>query len=117
MTILQIVQPISARLGLRTGKERAQLVPRPVGTVLVDVLCALARSGKDVRQVHQGVDGCVLECVLPADWRAAGGGEMVVTIERACGGTAVRAVTKVRGQLVDWGRSREALNQIFARLA
>jgi hypothetical protein len=111
-----LLQPLYSRMGFKTSKERAQLVPQPIGLVLAVVLCRLARGGYPVRRVHQGTDGCVLECVLPADYRASGGGELIVTVERAEGGTGVRAVTNIRGQLIDWGKSREALDQIFINL-
>jgi hypothetical protein len=114
--VMLLAKPIALRMGFRTGKERAQLVSRPIGWVLADVLCLLARSGYPVLQVQQGTDGCVLECVLPSDLRAHSG-EMVITVERTSGGTAVRAVTNIPGQLIDWGKSRQALDQIFADLA
>jgi hypothetical protein len=59
----------------------------------------------------------VLECVLQPDWRASNGGEMVITVERNGGGTGVRAATNIPGQRYDWGKSRQALDQIFAHLA
>jgi hypothetical protein len=91
-----IAKPIALRMGFRTGKERTQLVSRPIGWVLADLLCLLARSGYPVLQVQQGTDGCVLECVLPSDLRAHSG-EMIITVERTSGGTAVRGVTNIPG--------------------
>jgi hypothetical protein len=60
--------------------------------------------------------GCLLQCILPPDWRNSGGGEMVIIVERVSGGTGVRAATNIPGQLYDWGKSRRALDQIFTHL-
>jgi hypothetical protein len=115
-TVVQIASPIYARMGIKTGKERAQAVARPVGWVLADVLCLLALNGYTVKSVHQGSDGCVLECALPSDWRSLAGGEIVVTVERYGTGAGVKAVTNIPGQVYDWGKSKQALDRIFSGL-
>ena len=115
-TVVEIVSPIYARKGIKTGKERAQAVAKPIGWVLADVLCLLALNGYTVKNVHQGTDGCVLECALPSDWRSFAGGEIVVTVERYGTGAGVKAVTNIPGQLYDWGKSKQALDRIFSGL-
>jgi hypothetical protein len=111
-TVVEIASPIYAKLGMKTGKERAQAVAGPIGRVLADVLCLLALNGYTVKGVHQGSDGCVLECALPSDWRAFAG-KIVVTVERHGTGTLVKAATSIPGQLYDWGKSKQALDRIF----
>jgi len=115
-TVVEIISPIYARKGIKTGKERAQAVAKPVGWVLADVLCLLALNGYTVRTVHQGSDGCVLECDLPSDWRSFAGGQILVTVERYGTGAGVKAVTNIPGQLYDWGKSKQALDRIFSGL-
>jgi hypothetical protein len=114
-TVASIAGPMYARMGVRTGQTRSQTYARPIGRLLADVLCALAANGYGVTQVQQGTDGCILQCSLPSDWRSWAG-EMVVDVERAPGGASVRAATKIPGQLYDWGKSKQALERIFARL-
>ena len=111
-----VAAPVYARLGVRTGKARAQTFHRPVGRVLADVLCFLAASGHGVKRVQQGEDGCVLECALPSDWRSFAG-ELAVTVERSAVGANVQAATKISGQLYDWGKSRQVLDRLFRDLA
>ena len=114
-TVASIAGPIYARMGVRTGQTRTQTYPRPIGRLLTDVLCALAANGYGVTQVQQGTDGCILQCSLPSDWRSFAG-EMVVDVQRAPGGASVRAATTIPGQVYDWGKSKQALERVFARL-
>jgi hypothetical protein len=114
-TVASIAVPIYVRLGVRTGKQRSELIGRPTGKVLVAALCSLARYGRSLKQVHQGEDGCVLEAVLPSDmwsWE----GELIISIRRDRGGSQVEAATKIPGQLYDWGKSKQCLNQLFEDL-
>ncbi len=114
-TVAAIAGPIYARMGIQTGQTRTQVYQRPIGRILADLLCALAANGYGVTRVQQGTDGCVIECTLPSDWRSFAG-ELVVDVQRTPAGTSVRAATKIPGQLVDWGKSKQALERVFARL-
>ena len=45
-SLAQFAQSTYAKLGVKTGKSRTQFVTRPVGKVLVTLLCYLARTGR-----------------------------------------------------------------------
>lgn len=114
-TVTAIALPISRKLGIQTGKSRSELVATPLGQTIVAALCSLARHGRKLTKVHQAEDGCVLEATLPRDIRALAG-ELLVTIRRVGIQTQVEAATKIPGQLFDWGKSKQCLNQLFAEL-
>jgi hypothetical protein len=116
MEVVRILQSRRARKGVKVSAERAQLVQRPVGWVLADVLCVLAGCGHTVRRVQQGTDGCVLEYVIVPGSDLLIGGELVVTVERTGEGTGVRAVTHLPGLRRDWGVSKQILDQVFNNL-
>ncbi|MFO0880393.1 MAG: hypothetical protein U0840_23860 [Gemmataceae bacterium] len=110
--VAKIVMPVYARMGIQTGKTQSEIVEAPIGEVLVSVLCSLARFGREVRRVQQGEDGCVVEASLPSDlWSFEG--ELVVAVRRHRDGARVDAATKIPGQLYDWGKSKQALEQLF----
>lgn len=114
-TVVSIALPIYTRIGIKTGKTRKEVLPGRAGKILVAALCSLARYGRQLKQVHQGEDGCVLEAVLPSDmWSSQG--ELVVSIRRQRTETHVEAATKIPGQLFDWGKSKQCLNQLFEDL-
>lgn len=112
---MSIAMPIYKKLGIKTGKTRSELLPHPVGSVLVGILCSLARFGREITNVQQGVDGCVLEAKIPSDLRSLSG-ELVVTVLKEGAGTRVEAATQIHGQLFDWGKSNQCLEQTFTDL-
>lgn len=115
-TVTAIALPISRRLGIQTGKTRSELLAASLGRTIVAALCSLARHGRKLTKVHQAEDGCVLEAVLPPDLRALAG-ELLVTIRRSGNSTQVEAATKIPGQMFDWGKSKQCLNQLFSELS
>lgn len=112
-SIATIAQPMYARLGVKTGKERVEMVDRPAREAFLALLCSLARNGQAVRALHTATDGCVVEAVLPSDLRSFEG-TILVTLRRADPGTELRASTTVPGQLFDWGKSSAALDALLA---
>jgi hypothetical protein len=114
-TVAAIVAPLYARIGIKTGKSRSEVYRSPPGRVIVDVLCALARNGLPLTEVHQAADGCVLEAGLPSDlWSFAG--QVIVTVNRAGPVTTVKAATTIPGTWFDWGKSGRCLDRLFGAL-
>jgi hypothetical protein len=114
-TVVSIAKPLSSWLGIKTGKNRTELLTLPVGKVIVAGLCSLARHGWEMQKVHQGEDGCVLEATLPSDlWSLAG--EVIVSVKRCDLGTVVEAAAKISGQKYDWGKCQKCLDELFADL-
>jgi hypothetical protein len=109
-------QPLYERLGIKTGKQQAQRVQAPVARVMVRALCSLARHGQSLRGVTQAADGCLLEATLPSDLLSFEG-DFHVSLRRHGTETEVRAVTRIGGQLYDWGKSKRCLDRLFVDLA
>jgi hypothetical protein len=113
--LARFAQSTYAKMGVKTGKERAEFIAMPTGTVLVSILCSLARNGRTLRSAHQLTDGCLLVAALPSDLFALEG-DLIITVTRAQGGTHVEAKTDIKGQLFDWGKSARCLDALFAEL-
>jgi hypothetical protein len=113
--LVSVVQPLYARLGIKTGKERVYQVAAPVGQVIVRALCSLARHGQKLRGVTQAVDGCLLEASLPSDVFALEG-DLLVSVRRSGAQAEVRGATHIGGQLYDWGKSNRCLDKLFTDL-
>jgi hypothetical protein len=105
-------QPIFGSFGIRTGKDRTEVISAPVGRVMLRVLCSLARHNQSLRGVQQASDGCTFTAVLPSDPMSLEG-EVVVTVRRRDPGTELTAAMKITGQLYDWGKCRRALDAFF----
>lgn len=113
--IAKISQPISERLGLKTGKVRRERIAQAPGNVLVGLLCSLAQNGQQLRDIKQLSDGCTLQAALPSDiWSFEG--DLLLTVLAESGETVVEASTTIRGAIYDWGKSNRALDRLFADL-
>jgi hypothetical protein len=112
----EIGAPIYAQMGIETGKSRKGQVAVPTGTVIVSVLCLLARNGQAIKQVHQCSDGCILHAVIPSNLLSLEG-ELVISLRHyGGGGTQIEAATRIPGQFFDWGKSERCLNGLFAEI-
>jgi hypothetical protein len=114
--MLELSQRINSKLGLHTGKQGHEQLAWPVGRVIVAVLCSLARQGIEISSVHQAQDGCVIEAVTPSS-PTSFAGTLVTTISRDGAGTRVDATTTIRGQLLDYGKSKARLRNLFDDIA
>lgn len=114
--IAKISQPISQRLGLKTGKLRREQLYQPPGNVLVALLCTLAQNGQEIRAIQQLDNGCTLQCALPSDiWSLKG--DLLLTVLAEKQTTVVEASTTIPGQVYDWGKSNRVLDRLFTELA
>lgn len=110
------IQPLYARLGIKTGKVQSHQVEAPVGRVLVRALCSLARHGQTLREVNQATDGCMLNATLPSDLFSLEG-ELLVSVRRNGLQAEVSRATYIGGQLFDWGKSNRCVDQLFTDLS
>lgn len=113
--LVSVVQPLYARLGIKTGKKRVRQVAAPVGQVIVRALCSLARQGQRLRGVTQALDGCLLEASLPSDLFSLEG-DLLVSVRRSGSQAEVCGATHIGGQLYDWGKSNRCLDKLFTDL-
>lgn len=108
-----IVVPLFVRMGVRTSKQRNELIVAPVGRTIVAVLCSLASRGNAIKDVHQASDGCAIEAVLPSDvwsWE----GTLLVSVVAEGDRSRLDARTTVGGQMFDWGKSVRWLDHLVS---
>jgi hypothetical protein len=113
--IAKFTQPLSTRLGLKTGKTRCDRISQPVGTTIVAVLCSLAQNGHTLGEVTQLDDGVTLRAAAPSDvWSLKG--DLHIDLRAAGHSTNIEAAYTVPGQIYDWGKSQRGLDKLFADL-
>ena len=111
--IAKFAQPLNERLGIKTGKTRCERLAERPGKVLVALLCSLAENGQKLGDVDQAIDGCTLQAAIPSDlWSLKG--DLIVTVRTEGNTTVIEAGLTIPGQLYDWGKSRRALDKLFA---
>lgn len=108
----KLSKPMTAALGIQTGKSRREFVMAPPGRVIARLLEVFAEQGQKVLGVQQGEDACTINATIPFDWRSLDG-ELAVSISRTIGGTYLDAEARIDGQWYDWGKCRKQLDQLF----
>ncbi|RCS49349.1 hypothetical protein DTL42_12515 [Bremerella cremea] len=110
-----IAQPLWASWGVRTGKERSEVLPVPIGVAIARTMCSLARNKQNLEEVEQHRDGCAIAAELPSSvWAMKG--ELKVRLVQQEQGTLVTAATNIPGQAFDWGKSVRCLGVLFTDL-
>lgn len=110
--IAKLAQPLSTRLGLKTGKTRCERLGQGAGTVIVAVLCSLAQNGHTLGEVTQLKNGVTLRAAAPSDiWSHKG--DLHIDVRAAGAVTQIEAAYTIPGQLYDWGKSQRGLAQLF----
>ena len=95
-TIAAITQPLTEKLGMKTGSARSETFYEQPGTMLVAVLCSLAQNGQDLLNVSQASDGCLIEVQVPSDiWSLAA--ELKIAVRPRQDGTSIDAAVTVKG--------------------
>lgn len=113
--IAKLTQPLSTRLGLKTGKTRSERLAQPAGAVIVAVLCSLAQNGHTLGEVTQLENGITLRAAAPSDlWSLRG--DLHLDIRAAGPVTHIEAAYTIPGQIYDWGKSQRGLDRLFADL-
>lgn len=115
VTIAKVAQPITTRLGFKTGKERREFILLPPGVVLANVAVALESIEHTLASVDHDDQQCVLEATLPADLRAMAA-KLSIRVQRAEQGSWLAAAAKVHGAWYDWGKCQKGLDHLFQKL-
>ena len=107
-----IVQPLYDSWGIRTGKERTELLNAPIGRAIARSLCSFARNGHKLMNVEQHDHGCLLIAELPSSVCALKA-TLSISLQACAFRTQVIATTTSPGQLFDWGKSNRCLEHLF----
>ena len=115
LAIAKVTQPLTAKLGFKTGKERRELVMLPPGEVLANLAVTLASIEHSITSVTFGDNHCHIQATLPPDLRAMEV-RLAVNVERAEQGAWIAATAVVEGQWYDWGKCQSRLDRLFTGL-
>jgi hypothetical protein len=106
--VMDIAQPMYAKMGVKTGSETKQGYKSSFGRTLAAVLCSLASRNQRLVGIDQGTDGCVLRAELPSTLTVYKS-NMTLTLTRVPEGTLISGAVAVPGQMSDWGHSKRVL--------
>jgi hypothetical protein len=113
--IAKIAQPISEKLGFKTGKNRRESLTERPGVVIVAVLCSLAQNDQKLHEIEPATVGCTIRAAVPSDvWSLKG--DLLISIRAENDITLVEAGITIPGQVYDWGKSNRVLDRLFGDL-
>jgi hypothetical protein len=115
VALAKIAQPLAARIGLKTGKDRQELVTLPPGEALANLAVSMASVEHTIVRVDFDRDQCQIEATLPADLRAMES-RLTIELRRAERGTLAAASAMIEGQWYDWGKCQSNLDYLFTAL-
>ncbi|MCA9241619.1 MAG: hypothetical protein KDA37_15520 [Planctomycetales bacterium] len=114
LAIAKVAQPLAARIGLKTAKDRREFLQLPPGVVLGNLAVTLAAVEHTITSVVFGDHGCLVRATLPADLRAMES-QLSVEVRRGQqGGSWVVATAVIEGQWYDWGKCRSGLDRLLS---
>jgi hypothetical protein len=108
-----VIQPLYDSWGIRTGKERVELLHVPIGRVIAQTLCSFAKNGQTFQSASQIENGCLLLAELPSSLCSLKG-KLQVKLVLQGDRTRVEASTTIPGQAYDWGKSNRCLELFFS---
>ncbi len=106
--VMDIAQPMYAKMGVKTGSETRQGYKSAFGRTLAAVLCSMASRNQKLVRIDEGSDGCVLHAELPSTMFAYKS-QMTLTLAQVPEGTVMTGAVTVPGQMSDWGHSKKVL--------
>ena len=113
--IAKIAQPISEKLGFKTGKNRREHLTERPGVVIVAILCSLAQNGQKLHEVETATAGCTIRAAIPSDvWSLKG--DLLISIRAENDITVVEAGITIPGQVYDWGKMQPRSRPLVQRL-
>ena len=110
-----VIQPLYDSWGIRTGKERSEVLDAPIGRAIAQTLCCFAKNGQTFLNATHVEGGCLLVAELPSSLCSLKG-KLQVTLVGQSAGTQVEGSTIIPGQVYDWGKSTRCLDRFFSDL-
>lgn len=112
VAIAKVTQPLTAKLGFKTGKERREFLTLPPGEVLANLAVTLASIEHSITSVTFDDNHCRIQATLPPDLRAM---EVLLDVNVECAhqGVWIGATAVVEGQWHDWGKCQSRLDRLF----
>lgn len=110
-----VIQPLYDSWGVRTGKERVELLLAPIGWVIAQTLCSFAKNAQAFQSAISIEYGCLLIAELPSSICSMKGTLQVKLILQG-NRTRVEASTIIPGQAFDWGKSTRCLEHYITDL-
>lgn len=109
--LMEVLVPITKRLGLKTGKSLTVEYPESIQEIFVKSLCSMYKNQYTLEEFHEANDGVILIGKIKANMQTFGG-NLIITLKRDDEKVIANFQAVIKGQLIDWGKSKSVLKTI-----
>jgi len=109
--LMEVLVPITRRLGLKTGKSLTVEYPESIQEIFVKSLCSMYKNQYTLEEFHEANDGVILIGKIKANMQTFGG-NLIITLKRDDEKVIANFQAVIKGQLIDWGKSKSVLKTI-----
>lgn len=118
---LVLIVSASSKIGSKMGINSKKTVERSYAFDYKHAVLLLALtlhdSGKNIVGIEDTENGCEIQADIKADWKTFGGTLHFNIIDNLSNETLIVGKSIIKGQLIDWGKGKSTLNEIFDKLS
>ena len=115
--MLSATSSIYSKLGINSKKKAERSFSIEYKYAVLFLAVTLHDTGREIEAVEDTKDGCVIQASLESDWKTFGGTLFFDIYEKSKNETHIVGKSIVKGQLTDWGKGKNTLNQIFDKIS
>ena len=113
--LTEITVPIYSRLGIKTGKSKYKRFNESIQELFVKAMCSLSKNNHPIEEFHKAKDGIILIGKIKSDLRSFGG-NVLIELNKNDDFVNAKVQTVIKGQIFDWGKSKNIVKSIFEDL-
>jgi len=112
---MAIGESLGRKLGLKSSKRKAQTFAAPYAIFVRALVLALASERYVITALFDTPKGAFIEAQLPKDFRSLGGTLRFDVLEEGADTVHLVALCDIKGQIFDWGKGTQALNDVVEK--
>lgn len=112
---LEAGDSLGRRLGFKSTKRIEKAYAAPYATVVRALVLSVASQRHAITTMLDTPKGVFIEAELPKDFRSLGGALRFDVVEEGPGRIQVAGESEIKGQMFDWGKGKQALNDVLAK--
>ena len=115
--VLSASSSMGSKLGINSKKKAEQSFTIDYKHVVLLLAVTLHDTGREIEAVEDTIDGCAIQASLESDWKSFGGTLFFDIHEKNKDETHIVGKSIIKGQLIDWGKGKSTLNEIFNKIS
>lgn len=104
---------LAGKIGIKCKKKVERVFPVDYSLAVLSIAVSLLEAKDRIIGVEDTEYGSIIEAELPSDWRAIYGTVFFQIFDSGAPHTSVVGTSIIKGQLIDYGKGKKALTEIF----